>query len=322
MSDGKLIFIPKGTTVIVSLVAQHRDPKYGSESHELIPVFPRRQGDLSSGQGVAQWSRRESSGDGMTKMKCNKEVSHVWDVNKVIHVLAPHVAKVAKGSASSHADTSVSVLAPASSTTRGQYPLAVTRGTERSPVQSLSAPSNLVRKTSERAAFLMPAPKTWMKRQWLPWWLDNFHRFDTNRDGVLQKKEFFEALTGLGLNYSPELLEKIMGAVDLDGGNTIDYKEFLAAFTQSVLQQVSNMFYQHRIHIRAVFRIFDSDNSGQISMEEFRAGISTFNAIMDNPLTEDQIDALLAHLDSDGDGKISYKEFLEGFQVVDVRLQE
>ncbi|CAK4647715.1 hypothetical protein AeMF1_008359 [Aphanomyces euteiches] len=82
------------------------------------------------------------------------------------------------------------------------------------------------------------------------------------------------------------------------------------------------MFYQHRIHIRAVFRIFDSDNSGQISMEEFRAGISTFNAIMDNPLTEDQIDALLTHLDSDGDGKISYKEFLEGFQVVDVRLEE
>ncbi|KAH9124032.1 hypothetical protein AeMF1_005128 [Aphanomyces euteiches] len=222
------------------------------------------------------------------------------------------------------------------------------------PVQSLSAPSKLVRKTSERAASLTPAPKQDLDEETMAALvaigkaffaldgslLDNFHRFDTNRDGVLQKEEFFEALTGLGLNYSPELLEKIMGAVDLDGGNTIDYKEFLAAFTvkdaneqaalekgdmtwqQSVLQQVSNMFYQHRFHIRAAFRIFDSDNSGQISMEEFRAGISTFNAIMDNPLTEDQIDALLAHLDSDGDGKISYKEFLEGFQVVDVRLQE
>ncbi|KAF0742634.1 hypothetical protein AaE_008602 [Aphanomyces astaci] len=170
--------------------------------------------------------------------------------------------------------------------------------------------------------------------------LENFHRFDTNRDGVLQKDEFFQALSALALTYDDELLVKIMGAVDLDGGDTIDYKEFLAAFAvkdaseqaaldkgamtwqQSVLQQVSNMFYQHRIHIRAAFRLFDVDNSGTISTDEFRAGISTFNAIMDSPLTDEQIEALLAHLDADGDGIISYKEFLEGFQVVDVRLQE
>ncbi|KAG9404910.1 hypothetical protein AC1031_005114 [Aphanomyces cochlioides] len=37
MSDGKPIFIPKGTTVIVSLVAQHRNPKYGSQPDEFIP---------------------------------------------------------------------------------------------------------------------------------------------------------------------------------------------------------------------------------------------------------------------------------------------
>ncbi|KAF0696477.1 Aste57867_12772 [Aphanomyces stellatus] len=219
---------------------------------------------------------------------------------------------------------------------------------------SLSAPSKLVRRTSERPTSLTPAPMEDLDEETTAalgaigkaffgldgTLLDNFHRFDTNRDGVLQKDEFFDALRQLGLSYAPELLEKIMSAVDLDGGETIDYKEFLAAFQvkdsseeaalekgemswqQSVLQQVSNMFYQHRIHIRAAFRLFDTDNSGSISMDEFRAGISTFNAIMDNPLTEEQIDALLAHLDGDGDGMISYKEFLEGFQVVDVRLQE
>ncbi|RHY92646.1 hypothetical protein DYB35_002342 [Aphanomyces astaci] len=214
---------------------------------------------------------------------------------------------------------------------------------------SLSAPSKLVRKMSERAVSLTPAPK--VRQQSLVAigraffklegsLLENFHRFDTNRDGVLQKDEFFQALSALALTYDDELLVKIMGAVDLDGGDTIDYKEFLAAFAvkdaseqaaldkgamtwqQSVLQQVSNMFYQHRIHIRAAFRLFDVDNSGTISTDEFRAGISTFNAIMDSPLTDEQIEALLAHLDADGDGIISYKEFLEGFQVVDVRLQE
>jgi len=130
-----------------------------------------------------------------------------------------------------------------------------------------------------------------------------------------------------------------MNAVDIDGGHTIDYKEFISAFSiqdtsqrehiengdmtwqQSIVQQVANVFYQHRIHIRNAFRMFDQDNSGSINKEEFRAGLSTFNLILDSPLTEDQIEDLLKHLDKNGDGILSYKEFLEGFQVVDVHVQ-
>ncbi|KAH9183618.1 hypothetical protein AeNC1_014406 [Aphanomyces euteiches] len=37
MSDGKPIFIPKGTTIFVSLAAMHRNPKYWSQADEFIP---------------------------------------------------------------------------------------------------------------------------------------------------------------------------------------------------------------------------------------------------------------------------------------------
>ncbi|KAH9123010.1 hypothetical protein AeMF1_005900 [Aphanomyces euteiches] len=37
MSDGKPIFFPKGTTIYVSLVALHRNPKYWSQPDEFIP---------------------------------------------------------------------------------------------------------------------------------------------------------------------------------------------------------------------------------------------------------------------------------------------
>ncbi|KDO21509.1 hypothetical protein SPRG_12473 [Saprolegnia parasitica CBS 223.65] len=162
--------------------------------------------------------------------------------------------------------------------------------------------------------------------------LSSFERFDTNHDGVLQAHELHQALQQLGLDFADELFHKVWRAIDTDGGNTVDYKEFLAAFRvqdnrppasaltwqQSILQQVSNVLYQHRIHFRSAFRLFDQDKSGSISRDEFRAGISTFNAILDRPLSDDQVDALLAHLDGDGDGNISYNEFLEGFQVVSI----
>ncbi|OQS04980.1 serine/threonine-protein phosphatase [Thraustotheca clavata] len=193
------------------------------------------------------------------------------------------------------------------------------------PPPPFNAPSKLQRRTSERETPIGPVPMENVDPETMSALLqigkaffqldgsllDNFHRFDTNRDGVLQTEEFFSAIKQLGLTFSDALLDKIMKAVDLDGGNTIDYKEFLAAFSvkdnsenevlakgeltwqQTILQQVSNVFYQHRIHIRSAFRLFDQDNSGSISREEFRAGISTFNAILEMPLSEDQIEALL-----------------------------
>ncbi|KAF0696480.1 Aste57867_12775 [Aphanomyces stellatus] len=162
---------------------------------------------------------------------------------------------------------------------------------------------------------------------------DAFDQFDTNKDGVLQADEFFHALTQLGFSYPPALLDKLMAAIDLDGGHTIDYKEFLAAFSvtdtrvsdremsswqEAILQQVSTLFYQHRIHIRKCFRMFDQDSSGVVDCKQFRRGIAEFNSILDSPLSEDQIEALLAHLDKNGDGLINYVEFLQGFHVVNM----
>lgn len=167
----------------------------------------------------------------------------------------------------------------------------------------------------------------------------HFYHFDVNQDGVLQRSEFEHALQQLGFSFSPELMGRIMAAVDTDGGHSIDYNEFVTAFAvhdakekaavgsgdmtwqNAVLQQVSNVFYQHRIHIRNAFRMFDRTNSGVISRDDFRTGIATFNVVLNSPLSDDQIEELLAYLDSNKDGVISYKEFFDGFRVVDVQLE-
>ena len=131
----------------------------------------------------------------------------------------------------------------------------------------------------------------------------------------------------------------MLATVDIDSSGQIDYNEFVAAFKiedkapnlqasasatwqASVLQQVANVLYQHRIHLRAAFRMFDIDNSGTITAEEFHRSLATINQLLDEPLTTHQINELLKALDSNGDGCLSYKEFFEGFQIVDKRLIE
>ncbi|KAE9362136.1 hypothetical protein PF008_g347 [Phytophthora fragariae] len=168
----------------------------------------------------------------------------------------------------------------------------------------------------------------------------HFYHFDKNQDGVLSRSEFEHAIEQLGFNFEPSLMDRVMAAVDSDGGHSIDYKEFVTAFSvqdlkeqaalesgdltwqNSVLQQVSNVFYQHRIHIRNAFRMFDATNSGVISRDNFRTGIKSFNVVLNSPLSDDQIEELLSYLDSNKDGVISYKEFFDGFRVVDVRVED
>lgn len=78
-------------------------------------------------------------------------------------------------------------------------------------------------------------------------------------------------------------LRKLLATVDIDSSGQVDYQEFVAAFKiedkapkhttsgsaaswqASVLQQVANVLYQHRIHLRAAFRMFDIDNRFKIS---------------------------------------------------------
>ena len=68
-----------------------------------------------------------------------------------------------------------------------------------------------------------------------------------------------------------------MKGIDIDHSGAVDYKEFVKAFKvkdksaehikgvphtwqESVLQQVANVLFQHRIHLRSAFRMFDMDN--------------------------------------------------------------
>ena len=126
---------------------------------------------------------------------------------------------------------------------------------------------------------------------------------------------------------------RLFDIVDAGHNGKISYTDFCSAFRisdvgirkisdradwqDSVVQQVANILFQHRIQLRAAFRMFDVDNSGKIAAEDFTLGLSTINTLLDNPLSSIQIAELRRTLDRGNMGTVDYAAFLEGLQIVD-----
>ena len=63
--------------------------------------------------------------------------------------------------------------------------------------------------------------------------------------------------------------------------------------------------------IYAAFKLFDTDNSGSLSVEEMTAILSKDTG--SNLLTPEQIKDLIAEFDKNGDGELDIKEFTSAF---------
>lgn len=123
-----------------------------------------------------------------------------------------------------------------------------------------------------------------------------FKAIDTNGDGILTLTEMSEALTGKDNLKSSEFL-KIFSGLDVDGNQSIEWSEFLAAAMET----------QKAEHERAMwhsFRQFDKNNDGVIDVKELKL------VMADDIKDSAEAEQLVAEYDKDGDGQISFQEFV------------
>lgn len=83
------------------------------------------------------------------------------------------------------------------------------------------------------------------------------------------------------------------------------------------IMSVTETLYRHKDILETIFRIFDKDNSGFISMAEFEEACSILMRHATIPLLESQISDVARSLDLNNDGHIDFNEFLEAFRIVD-----
>ena len=162
---------------------------------------------------------------------------------------------------------------------------------------------------------------------------------------------------------SQEQLHSLAALVDSDGNGRISILEFCAAFvaddsggfqggsagsipepepeleserqqirgetlsrqlSHGVVQAVASTIFTYRSNFRKAWLTWDEHAEGVVMVPEFKAGLTAVNMLLDRPMTNSQIDALVQHagrrvgVHQDGHDMVDYEAFLQSFTVVDV----
>lgn len=141
-----------------------------------------------------------------------------------------------------------------------------------------------------------------------------FNKYDTNKNGFIEKQEFWEATILVGLKLAKEDLDQAFADADTDNDGKISYEEFEAAVVSEDSAAAAPPDSQElEASMQEVFGTLDTDNSGTIEVSEFKEALAKLN--IDVP------EENFLSFDENNDGNISYNEFIQMF-VSDVRVAE
>mmetsp|Transcript_62283 Transcript_62283/g.167126 ORF Transcript_62283/g.167126 Transcript_62283/m.167126 type:complete len:147 (+) Transcript_62283:86-526(+) len=130
---------------------------------------------------------------------------------------------------------------------------------------------------------------------------DSFNKYDVDHSGFIDAWELKEAMKSLGQNPSDEELFALLAQVDTDGSGNIDFQEFLQVIEK---QKDSYGSMGEDWDMVSAFCALggNPDKTGEIAADKLREVIEKFELTID-------IDRLIEETDTDGSGKIDYEEF-------------
>lgn len=117
--------------------------------------------------------------------------------------------------------------------------------------------------------------------------------------GTIELHELQQVMRKLGQNPSEDDLKEMIGTVDDNGDNEIDFDEFV------LLMKRQGANRDPEKELRDAFAVFDTDGSGEIDRKELKRLMKKLG----QALTEAEIDAMMDEVDTNGDGEISFEEF-------------
>merc|ERR1712021_79616 len=124
-----------------------------------------------------------------------------------------------------------------------------------------------------------------------------FNLFDADNSGAIDVRELKAAMRALGFEVKKEELKEMIS--DNDGNGSIEFQEFLEMMTGKMGEKDT------REDIEKVFKLFDDDNTGKISLRNLRRVAQELGENID----EEELQDMINQADRDGDGEINIDEF-------------
>nr|XP_057927692.1 serine/threonine-protein phosphatase with EF-hands 2 isoform X1 [Doryrhamphus excisus] len=150
-----------------------------------------------------------------------------------------------------------------------------------------------------------------------------FKRWDSENKGLVSLNDWaaaVESVMRLGLPWRM-LSSQLVGGKT--AGGLIDYHEWFnelaikGADADHIDQSLLETLYRHLSTLETIFRIVDTDNSGFITMEDFRQTWKLLSVYLKMEITDEAISDLAVTIDSNHDGSIDIDEFMEAFRLTD-----
>jgi len=180
-----------------------------------------------------------------------------------------------------------------------------------------------------------------------------FKAIDSSGDGILQLDEFVSGLMKIpGISditideqkLNEGKVREVAQAIDISGNGSINYLEFLQAFSieeqgdSSVMdtlgEDITTVLFRHRHAIKMGCHYLDTDGTGKISSPDCATVLQGVNSALSRPertLTSTQIALLVECLtDPPPEGSlaeeveesvVNYEDFLKSFQIVDTQKE-
>jgi len=128
---------------------------------------------------------------------------------------------------------------------------------------------------------------------------EGFAEADKDGSGELEIKELRAAMQSLGFEAKNQTIFQMISDLDKNKSGSIDFEEFLDMMTARMSDKDT------REDISKVFRLFDDDTSGSITLRNLRRVAKELGETM----TDEELQEMIDRADSNGDGAVSMDDF-------------
>merc|ERR1712046_19707 len=128
---------------------------------------------------------------------------------------------------------------------------------------------------------------------------DAFDLFDSDASGSVSVAELVEAMQSLGLEQKNEAVFNMIKEIDTDGSGELEFAEFLEMMTARLTNKTP------RADIERVFKLFDNDRTGEISLDNLKRVASELGEEISN----EELQEMAQRNDVDKDGAWTLDDF-------------
>ncbi|XP_043477337.1 troponin C-like isoform X1 [Leptopilina heterotoma] len=130
-----------------------------------------------------------------------------------------------------------------------------------------------------------------------------FSMFDSQKTGKIEKEKVRTILNTLGHTFDDHELESLLKQEDEEDSGKLNFDSFYRVACH--FQEEDDEALQKEL--KEAFRLYDKEGNGYIPTSSLREIL----AALDDQITPDQMDGMIAEIDTDGSGTVDFDEFME-----------